>query len=50
MSAGTDYSMRSGLDIIENQIKIFSGQEIDIDKNLKYDKIYARKYETYELR
>ena len=50
MSAGTDYSMRSGLDIIENQIKIFSGQEIDIDKNLKYDKIYARRYETYELR
>lgn len=50
MSACTDYSMRSGLNLVDNQLKIFSGKEIEINQNLKYDKIYARRYETYELR
>lgn len=47
-SAGTEYSVRSGMKLIENEIKITNGETEFLDCNINYNKIFTRRYETYE--
>lgn len=46
--AGTAYTVMSGADFINDEIKIIKNREVDLKYDVKVNAIYTRRYETYE--
>lgn len=49
LSAGIDYSMRSGFNIIKSQLSILNGNPKIYKENIRYGQVFVRQYETYEM-
>ncbi len=47
-SAGTEYSVRAGADLITDELNIIDKQNIKPDYKIKYDTVFTRRYEAYE--
>lgn len=47
--AGIEYSVRAGADLINDEIKIINNQKIDTNYKIKFDTIFTRRYEAYEV-
>lgn len=50
ISAGIAYSLAAGLDVVSAQMHIMRGEKPDFSAPLSYGKIYAKRYEMYEMR
>lgn len=46
--AGTEYSVRAGANFILDELKLIKGMQIDTNYQIKYGKIFTRRYEAYE--
>lgn len=49
LSAGIDYSMRAGFNLIKSQISVLKGNPTIYKDNIRYGQIFVRQYETYEM-
>ncbi len=49
LSAGIDYSIKSGFDVIKAELNMIEEKEQDINTKFLYNKIFVRRYETYEM-
>ena len=48
-SAGTEYSVRAGADLITDEINLIDKKNIKPDYKIKYGTVFTRRYETYEF-
>lgn len=50
ISAGIDYSIQAGMNFIQQKLDLSNGRKLKTDKTqIKYEKYFIRRYETYEM-